>query len=532
MSWLQPLILIPVLAIFVGVALPRLFRLIPLRSRAAFFMGLGILWLLTSHPFQLKILLDEYIIYAQSQALYEEGEATVAEYAANAGSEVVKLQTRVDKRPITFPLAVSILHRLWGASVINVWVVSALCLLLFCASLIAILRVLDPHQVRSRILILAIASVPLLSSTATSGGIDLPNTALIAATIALALIHLQQPTFRAALALVASAILLANTRYESILFLPISTLFGWFLIRQHAWAWTLPCIALVGAIPVGGLVYLQLTTPAMQQFAGTETHLFSLSFLPAHAASFFHFLAVPDRANPTNPAVFWLAVVSTGIWLLGARRKGGLSNPEKLILAAVGLIFVRSLAVLCFNYGDALQHSQHRLFLPEYLALFLTIAAGTAHLHRFRAGEPIARLFFWILFLSFVGWSIPTSTHAVYEEKNFFRKEIAWARNEILPASDPAFARVFSHRPVVWIAEGVPSARVELSGELIQNRAPGNIYYFEVPQTFDPLTREWRPRFETPGFVFESPSIEWKYSPSFRPLHRLALGVYTGEAAP
>ncbi len=527
MIWLQPLILSPIFLGFLLIGLPRIFLSIRIERRDALPLSLGLIWILTAHPFQLKILLDEYIVYAQSQSLHEQGTAAVHEFGSTLGPDLVRMEPRLDKRPVTFPLVVSILHRIWGETLINVWIASSLFLLLLVASLQTIARKLDPQLPTTGILTLILVSIPLISSTATSGGLDLPNVSLLAATIALALIHRDEKSIKSGLGLVFTAILLANTRYESLLFLPPAAIFAWWLIRGQKYAPATLLVAFIGMVPVAGLVFLQLTTTQMQQFADNETQIFSFAFFPNNAASLFEFLAIPDRANPANPFLCWLTLPVAGLGFLGLRRAQSISPHQKVLIAAILLITLRTLAVLCFNYGDALLHSQHRLFLPEYLALILVFLFLWSQLTRFKPGRVIARIISVVLLLSIIGWSVPVSTHAIYETKNYFGREIEWARNQILPNHDPAFERVFSHRPVVWIAHGVPAVTIAKVGLLIHSKPnEENTYYIEIPEIYDPPSQRWVPRFETPDLEALGLDFDWTYSPSFRPFHRLALGVY------
>src|SRR5690606_24632616 len=134
-----------------------------------------------------------------------------------------------------FPLLLSFCHDLAGYRPENVFVLNGLLsfLLLYCTGRIA--RRLGQSELAGILAVVLLGGLPLLALNATGGGFEVLNLLMIVTTLGLGWRYVEHPSSRTLSAFVLSGVLLAQTRYESALFIPvvgILILLGWWRSKK------------------------------------------------------------------------------------------------------------------------------------------------------------------------------------------------------------------------------------------------------------------------------------------------------------
>jgi hypothetical protein len=209
------------------------------------------------------------------------------------------------------------------------------------------------------IAVLLLTSLPLLAQNATGGGFEMLNLVMILATLLLAMRYTGNPTAPALNALTLSGLLLAYTRYESVIFLlPLAAvvLAAWFRQRQAGFTWLSVCAPLL-LVPYA--LHNQVFTARESSWElmsqpGYEKP-FSLSYVPdniSHALNFF-FNTNGEQSNSLVLAVLGLpAAVFFGLWALKALLRLRETPPERAALAIFATGFAAHTALfMCYFWG-------------------------------------------------------------------------------------------------------------------------------------------------------------------------------------
>jgi hypothetical protein len=180
----------------------------------------GVLW--ASQPTAFKVVMDEPVIAATSMQMHEEKQAFAAMQMYEIEGTRYGIGKVVDKRPFFFPFLLSLLHDLTGYRPTQGFYLNGLLLvgvlgLVFCLGR----RLCPPHG--GYLAVGLLATAPLLAINATSSGFDLLNLWMILILGVSLEAYLRRPDDGRLNRLLLLAVLLAQTRYESALFvLPVA----------------------------------------------------------------------------------------------------------------------------------------------------------------------------------------------------------------------------------------------------------------------------------------------------------------------
>jgi len=204
----------------------------------ALITGCGLL-LLVHETYGFKILMDEVMLLGTSMGMHFDKHPLVPVRGHDLQGAFQLLDGRLDKRPLFQPFLVSTLHDLTGYRPENVFILNT--------SLTFVLLGLVYQAGRKIagaaagiVAVLLLTSLPLLAQNTTGGGFELLNLVMIMSTLLLGLRFAETRDAGSQQALLLSAVLLAQTRYESILFLlPVGllVLWGWWMERRPVLDW-------------------------------------------------------------------------------------------------------------------------------------------------------------------------------------------------------------------------------------------------------------------------------------------------------
>jgi hypothetical protein len=369
------------------------------RARAAFTSGdlalvvAAFAFLTASSPWQFKTLMDEGVILGISKQMHMAREASVPTVSTSSPSGGPRLTSGyVDKRPLLQPALVSVLHDLTGYRPFNAIVVNVAVALFFVAGS-WYLGFQIAGTAGGRASALMWSSVPLLSMSATSGGLELVNLTLVVAVTLLAIAFLQAPSPRRMAPLVFGGLLLAQARYESAVFLlPVLVIvaIGWTRSREIYLPWLLVPTPLL-VVPYY-FTRLLASGPAwtweVYERTGSNAH-FALSYAPQNLRNAIEYFCDTSLRHANS-----LLAVALGVGLapLAYRQlRAMLQRGEGPRTTAIALTSMATAAavlfpvIMCYYWADFRDPAAARLALVLYFPLVVSALLGLAWL-----GERIA----------------------------------------------------------------------------------------------------------------------------------------------
>lgn len=357
-----------------------------------------------------KILFDEYTINSTAMGLHFDGRAYALAATHIIDGEIITGTGFVDKRPIFFPFAVSILHRLTGFRAENVfWLNSTLTFLL-----LGLLYRISAQACGKRhgiLAVLLLTSLPLLAQNTTGGGYEIMNLCLIAALILSATHYMRTAGARGLNLLILTAILLANNRYESITYVAVPAVL--FLLKSSRekrmeLTWFSVFSPLLLILPLLSYAVFQADARFIQT---TNENFFSLDHLGsnlAHATAYL-FEATGDYSNSLLlSAVGIPALVLLAVYLI--RNNSALLKKDIHLVAASAVFLVTfantTLALSCY-WGAWTDPATSRFSLP--LQFFFALAAPCALYRCFGIRRPPV----WLLGLCLLFIPLATSPNSI-----------------------------------------------------------------------------------------------------------------------
>jgi len=193
--------------------------------------------LLVHEAYGFKVLMDEAMLLGTSMTMHLEKKALVPMRAHDIIGHFQLLDGQLDKRPLLFPFLVSLLHDLTGYRPENPWVLNTLLTFVFMGLVHLIGRRLTGRDSGGLAAVLLLAGLPLLAQNATGAGFELLNLTMLAASLWLGMRWLERRDADTLTAFCYAGILLAQVRYESVIFIhPIGLLVLWAGGGRGGWA--------------------------------------------------------------------------------------------------------------------------------------------------------------------------------------------------------------------------------------------------------------------------------------------------------
>lgn len=466
------------------------------RWPAALILMCGIV-LLVHERYGFKILMDEAMLLGTSMTMHLEKAALVPMRGNDIHGAFQLLNGQLDKRPLFQPFLTSILHDLTGYRPENVFVLNT--------ALTFVLLGLAYHVGRriagragGSLAVLLLTSLPLLGQNATGGGFELLNLVMILATMALGMQWVERRDTPSLEALILSAILLAHTRYESVLFLvPVAMLVAgvWWQERRPVLSLTV-CFA-----PLLMLTYALHHTVFRARESSWELgsqpgyeKVFSLSYIPdniGHALRFF-FNTDGEHSNSLVIAVLgFIAAPFFVLWCVKTFRASTPANPSRSVTAVFAVGFaVHTALLMCYFWGKFDDPVIRRLSLPLNLALVIAIVAVASDF----AKAAVWRGLIILTVGGLLAHSLPVMARHGYTLDYYVGREGDWKR-EFIAAHPERDYLVIDDNSIFWIGHLVSSTplvqarqRKENLAFNFRNRTFTAMYVFQR-LSVDPNTR-------------------------------------------
>lgn len=338
---------------------------------------------LKSQPWQFKIVMDEPVLMATAKQMHLNKQSYCAAAQYTVGGIKYNHSMFVDKRPLLYPFLVSILHDWTGYRIHQGIVLNAILLLVLNATIYLWGRALCP-PLGGYISLILFNTIPLLAINATSSGFDVLNLLLIAGLPAMICLHLKRLEPGTLNGLLLYTVLLAQTRYESVLFVvptAVAILYSWWQLKRIMITKTMILVPLLLVTYPLQRTIMNSSNAFWQLEDGVENP-FGLQFLASNLGHAVDYLFVFDAAQPNSILLttFWVMALCALVYCV-LKRKAELPMSRVQLYAGLGvalIVIANFLLLMLYHWGQINDPAATRLILPFLLLMtfFAVIVMG------------------------------------------------------------------------------------------------------------------------------------------------------------
>ena len=474
------------------------------RSVLAWTFGLTLLAVVTA-PYAYKVLYDEAVVQGTATTLHWHRELGSIARAYSYDGALQILEPYLDKRPYFFPFLVSLLHDLTGWRETNAFALNTALLPVVLVLAYIGGRALAGHRA-GLVSLVSLGAYSLVLLNATGAGLEMLNLALVLGLIVSGAAYLVRPDAPRLDLLVLTSILLANTRYESSIYIgsaALIVLMGWARVGRPVISWG----ALAGPLLLVPYAlhnrYLS-ATPALWELRSGFKQRFSFDYLAdniGYARTFFFNLG-PGIAN--SP---WLtfagAAALVGFAVIALRRHlrwGDLSPAVQSTLAVALGVGVNLVLLLAYYWGDLSDPIVSRLALPLHALLALAIGGSIGLIERNRpwrlAGPVIGTAL-----LCYGVWGARVTQNLT--DLNQIETAQRWELSVVnrLPSAERLM--LTDKSPLFWFAQGIGSTSCSRASQV----AEGIAYHWRARSFQEILvTQHFVPQGTVGGWILDPDS--------------------------
>ncbi|MEO5959100.1 MAG: hypothetical protein ABIZ49_08030 [Opitutaceae bacterium] len=436
-----------------------------------------------------KIMMDEIHLLGTSMTMHFKRAVYVPQRGHDLQGVFQLMAGLVDKRPLFFPFLVSVLHDLTGYRTANPFLLNGALTFVFLGLSYLGGRALGGWR-GGLLAALWWTGLPLLGQNARGGGFELLNLVMILATALLAGWHYRRRDEWSLNALVFSGVLLAQTRYESPLFLVpvvVVILLVWIEDRAVRISW-LTVASPVLLLPVPLLLRIFQARPESWELASKpgSTAVFSVSNIPdnvGHALAFWFDFGVDQ---PNSPALAATGLLALFFCLVRLPRWWSTWRAEPPAVK-VGLFFGAALVahllmMLSYFWGKFDDPVIRRLSLPTHLLLvFATLLAA----RDFRRIDRALTTMLVVAGLALAITGVPGLARQAATRLYYPALDVAW-RREFMSVHPERDYLVLDNDSTLWITHLVSATPVTLARTRpetiafnLRNRMFSAIYVFQ-----------------------------------------------------
>ena len=440
--------------------------------------------LLVHETFGFKIVMDEIMLLGASLSMHLDKTVLVPIRGSDIQGSFVVLDGLMDKRPLFFPFMVSLLHDLTGYRPANAFVLNAGLTVVFLSLIFVTGRILA-GRVAGWIGVVLFAGLPLLAHNATGGGFELLNLVMILGTMLLGVRYADKRDASTLALFCLSALLLAQVRYESVIYLlPVAVLVLWVWWQQGETQLSWPVII----APL-----LMVHYPLQHRIFDLRTSAWELGSRPGYTTPFspryiadnlnhavgFFFAAPSEQPNSLVFSVLGCLAVPFFV-LLVVKRLPRLTaeRPANIAVTIFALGFAAQfLLLMCYFWGKFDDVVIRRLSLPTHLGMGVALLAVLPQF----AKPVVTRFLLGAAVLGLVASGVPSMAAHAYSQEYLPGRETAWRRAFIAEQPRHDYL-VIDNDSVLWIAHQISSTPML---QAIKNR--GRIVWNMKNRTFSDI---------------------------------------------
>jgi hypothetical protein len=403
---------------------------------------------------EFKVVADEVVLSSTAMEMHFEREAAVVVRGYDYAGNFTPMNVYVDKRPLFFPFLLSLVHDLTGYRVANVFVLNA-ALSLALTTLFYLLgrRLAGPPAGVAATLLLC--SVPLVAQNATGGGFEVLNLVMIVLTLWLGLRYAEKPEAGRLCALVLAGVLLAQTRYESALFvLPVGAtiLYVWWREGRADLPWTVifaPLLLLL--VPLQHNVFnLSQASWQLNDVAGA-TAPFGPQYFYDNVGHALNFFCSFGGQQPSSWLVALLGTAGVGFFVMTLYRQHREIFARDPVTAVWCIFFLGLLLhtalMLCYFWGKWDDPIIRRLSLPAHVLLIFSFLFVLPRLTSHRLRWPVASA---LALAYIIAATIPASSMHRFTQENFAARTTNWLGGHIRALGDKSVLAIDNNAGLQW----------------------------------------------------------------------------------
>jgi hypothetical protein len=419
-----------------------------------------------------KILMDEIMLLGTSMSMHFDKLAIVPMRGNDIQGAFNLMEGMVDKRPLFFPFLLSLVHDASGYRPENAFALNGVLTFVF-LTLAALWGRLMAGRPGSWLAVLLFTGLPLLGQNALGGGFELLNLTMALGTVLLGarFIHKRDDPSMAAFCF--SALLLCNTRYESVLIAApavLIVLWIWIQEKKVILPWSVMAVPLLMIIvPLQNRVFdVRVSAWEMASRPGYDKP-FSLGYVPenlSHALAFFFARPSDHPSSLVFSALGWVAV-PFGLLLL-SRQLRSLRNLSSTHAATaffmLGLL-AQFVLMMVYFWGKFDDPVIRRLSLPTHLWLLGSILLVMPEFLRSQRSQwtLVAAVALGVLTLG-----IPAMASHAYNQEYLPGRETAW-RRQFMSEQPHRDYLVIDNDCTLWVTHQVSSTPVIRAREKIDD---------------------------------------------------------------
>jgi hypothetical protein len=455
---------------------------------SAAIVALGGVVLLVHETFGFKIVMDEIMLLGTSMSMHLDKTVLVPMRGNDIQGTFVILDGMMDKRPLFFPFLVSLLHDLTGYRPANAFVLNGGLTFAF-LGLVCVLGRQLAGRLAGWLGVVLFAGLPLLAHNATGGGFELLNLVMILVTLLLGARFVEKRDPPSLTAFCFAALLLAQVRYESVIFLlPVAALvlWGWWREGRALLPWPVMLAPLLMIhYPLQHRIFdLRTSAWELGSRPGSTTP-FSLRYIPDNLYHAYIYFFDPATNQPNSwvlSAVGCLAIPFFALLVLKRLRTLAKEPPVVVATTLFALGFAAQFALLmCYFYGQFDDIVIRRLSLPTQLGM---VVAVLAVLPQF-ANPAVVRALLGLSLFGLLSRSVPSMAAHAYSQEYLPGKETAWRRAFIAEQPRHDYL-VIDNDSILWIAHEIsatPMLQARKNRDALvfhmRNRTFSDIYVFQ-----------------------------------------------------
>jgi hypothetical protein len=426
--------------------------------KVAFIIAIvGAIFLHLHEPQRFKILFDEYAYSGIAYDMHFERQASYPSRAHFFEDRLNIMSHGVDKRPVLFPFLISVLHDLTGYRVENVFylnaVLSAVLLLLIygCCLYLSNKEVAWLGQ-------LLVLTIPLLAQNATGGGYEILNMVLVCSLFLASASFLKRRGTDGLDLMILIALLLAQVRYESILFVFIPAglaIYKWIVERKISLTWLSAispfglCIPMaVNHVSMSFSVYFE-NKPGVPFFSGNY-------FVP-NIEKAVYYLFNPSLWMTNSLVLSLLGIVSLVLCLVkifGIFVKKAESSQQDILMLSFSIVIGVNLCIIMLNFWAGWDDPMTSRFSFSLQLLFVFATAYILGLMKVLRTSLVLRSTFAVLL---VALSVPSSAKAAATHNMIPGGEYDWFFREIAKRQRPEDILLVGPGFIAGVLYGYPS---------------------------------------------------------------------------
>ena len=387
-----------------------------------------------SDTFRHKILFDEYVLQGTAWHMHATKEIGTPIRAYDFAGTWLAIDAFLDKRPYFFTFLVSLVHDLSGYRLENAFALNVGLAGICLALVYWMVRVLTGTRGPALLAVALLATLPLFGQNVTGASMELHNLTMITVVMAVGILYLRAPDGGRLAFLVLATVLLAQSRYESVLFVaPVAVVIviGWLRGGRALLPWP-AIISPLLLVPYAWHSRIVDTKPVLWQLREGDTGRFGWHYLTGNleGARNFFFAVTPGQPNSVWLTLLGLAgLLWAGVQLVVRRRRSAADRapiaPAGTVLGLMGAGIGVNLGMLMFYYWSRFDEPITARFALPCCLLLAVAGAWLVHsldLRRWPATRLAALgLAAWLLV-----FAAPAYARRLYTAQNLVMQEIEW----------------------------------------------------------------------------------------------------------